>query len=199
MKNLIKNSIVILVLFTTLIGNANEISSLRNLNDEKTTVLTLLNVKQGNQLFIKDVFGLVLYKEAIENSGEFVKGFDLTSLPNGKYYFELDKDLEIKVIPFKVSLNKVEFNKEKETTILKPYVTQKGNRVLVSKLSLSKQPLKVKIYYSNNSGSWDLIHSETIENTMNIQKAYKLYKKEKGNYKVILKTEGRSFIEYLKF
>ena len=87
MKNLIKKSIVLVVLFTTLLGNANEISSLRNLNDEKTTMLTLQNVKQGNQLFIKDVFGLVLYKEAIQNSGEFVKGFDLTSLPDGDYYF----------------------------------------------------------------------------------------------------------------
>ena len=200
MKNLIKKSIVLVVLFTTLLGNANEISSLRNLNDEKTTMLTLQNVKQGNQLFIKDVFGLVLYKEAIQNSGEFVKGFDLTSLPDGDYYFELDRDLEIKTIPFKISLNKVEFNKEKETTIYKPYIKIKDNYIYVSKLSLNKQPLEVNIYYDyNDYSSYELIHSDSIENTMNIQRAYKLSGNEKGNYKLVLKTEGRSFIENLKF
>jgi hypothetical protein len=199
MKNLIKRSIVMAVLFTTMLSSANEISSLRNLNDEKTTMLTLLNVKEGNQLFIKDVFGLILYKESIKESGEFVKGFDLTSLPDGKYFFELDKDLEIAIIPFEVKMNTVEFNKELETTIYKPYITKKENRVLVSKLSLDKQPLEVKIYYDYNLGSYDLIHSETIEKSMNIQRAYKLSKNEKGNYKVVLKTEGHTFIEYLEF
>ena len=199
MKNLIKRSIVMVVLLTTLLGNANEISSLRNLNNEKTTMLTLLNVKEGNQLFIKDVFGLILYKESIKDSGEFVKGFYLTSLPDGAYYFELDKDLEITVIPFEVKMSIVEFNKEMETTIYKPYITIKENRVLVSKLSLDKQPLEVKIYYDYNSGSYDLIHSDTVENTMNIQKVYRLSKNEKGNYKLVLKTEGHTFIEYLKF
>ena len=162
-------------------------------------MLTLLNVKEGNQLFIKDVFGLILYKESIKESGEFVKGFDLTSLPDGKYFFELDKDLEIAIIPFEVKMSTVVFNKELETTIDKPYITKKENRVLISKLSLDKQPLEVKIYYDYNLGSYDLIHSETIEKSMNIQRAYKLSKNEKGNYKVVLKTEGHTFIEYLEF
>ncbi len=105
MKNLIKKSIVLVVLFTTLLVNANEISSLRNLKDEKTTMLTLLNVKKGNQLIMKDAFGKVLYRQSISNSGEFVKGFDLTSLPNGKYYFLLKGDLQKKIIPFRINKN----------------------------------------------------------------------------------------------
>lgn len=196
MKNLIKRSLVFVVLFTALLGRANDVSSLRNIKDEKTTMLTLLNVKQGNQLFIKDVFGLILYKESIKDSGEFVKGFDLTSLPDGEYYFELDRDLEIRVIPFTVSMAKVDFKKAMETTIYKPYVSRKENNLLVSKLSLNKQPLEVKIYYDYSNGSYELIHSETVENTMNIQRVYRLLNNEKGNYKIVLKTEGRSFVDY---
>jgi len=199
MKNLIKRSLVFVVLFTALLGRANDISSLRNIKDEKTTMLTLVDVKKGNQLFIKDVFGLVLYKEAIKDSGEFVKGFDLTSLPDGEYYFELDRDLEIRIIPFHVKMKSVEFNKEMETIVHKPYITIKDNHVLVSKLSLDKQPLEVKIYYDYNTGSYDLIHSETVENMMNIQRVYRLLKNEKGNYKVVINSEGRSFVEYLDY
>ena len=127
MKNLIKKSIVLVVLFTTLLVNANEISSLRNLKDEKTTMLTLLNVKKGNQLIMKDAFGKVLYKQSISNSGEFVKGFDLTSLPNGKYYFLLKGDLQKKIIPFRINKNKLEYNQEMESTIKNTLTQSKKN------------------------------------------------------------------------
>ncbi len=127
MKNLIKKSIVLVVLFTTLLVNANEISSLRNLKDEKTTMLTLLNVKKGNQLIMKDAFGKVLYRQSIRNSGEFVKGFDLTSLPNGKYYFLLKGDLQKKIIPFRIIKNKLEYNQEMESTIKNTLTQSKKN------------------------------------------------------------------------
>ena len=119
MKNLIKKSIVLVVLFTALLGNANEISSLRSLNDEKTTMLTLLNVDKGDQLVLKDIHGKILYKEKIQVSGEFVKGFDFTSLPDGNYYFKLDTDLEIKKIPFMIKNNRLEYKKENESVLKK--------------------------------------------------------------------------------
>lgn len=200
MKYLIKKSLVLVVLFTTLLANANEISSLRNLNDDKTTMLTLGNVKQGNQLLIKDSYGVILYKENIDKSGNYVKGFDLTSLPNGKYFFELDKELEINIIPFTVKSGNVSFNKEKESIIYKPYAFVTNNMLYVNKLSLKSDPLTVKIFYQNDSdfGSYKLIHTEKIDNAMNIHKAFQLSKYELGNYKVIFNSEGRSFIEYFK-
>ena len=60
------------------------------------------------------------------------KGFDLTSLPNGEYYFELDKDIEVQVIPFQVKMNKVEFLKEKETKFFKPIIRFKDNKILLT-------------------------------------------------------------------
>ena len=198
MKNLIKNSLVLVVLFTTLLVKANEISNFRNLNDDKTTLVSFTNVKQGNQLVIKDAFGVTLYKENIEHSGKYTKGFDLTELPDGKYFFELEKDLEINVIPFNVKSNNVKFNKELKETIYKPFVRVEDNKIFVSKLSLESNPLSVKIYYDDSRGfSNELIHRETIENTKNIQKVYRLDKNEKGNYRIVLKSEGRIYTEFL--
>lgn len=109
MKNLIKTSLVIVVMFTTLLSNANDTIILRNLNDKTTTTLTLLDVEQGNRLLIKDVDGVVLYQEKIQNSGTFTKGFNLTTLPKGKYYFEVRNSLEVKKMPFKVNRKLVEY------------------------------------------------------------------------------------------
>ena len=152
MKTLIKNSLVLAVMFTTLLVNANEISSLKNLKDDKTTMLTLLNVKKGNQLIMKDAFGKVLYRQSIRNSGEFVKGFDLTSLPNGKYYFLLKGDLQKKIIPFRINKNKLEYNQEMESTIKKTLTrskkTRKTNRVEREK-GMQRKVLSFKETYFN--------------------------------------------------
>lgn len=198
MKKLIKNSLVIVVLFTTLLVNANEISTFRDLNDNRTTLVSFTNVKQGNQLVIKDAYGVTLYKENIEQSGKYTRGFDLTELPDGTYSFELEKDLEINVIPFTVRSNNVKFNKNLKETIYKPFVRVEDNKIFVSKLSLESDPMSVKIYYDNSTGFLnDLIHSETIENTKNIQKVYRLDINEKGKYRIVLKSEGRTYTEFL--
>ena len=168
MKNLFKNSLVIVVLFTALLGNAN--SSLTNSKDDTRTTLTFKDVKLGNVLSVKDAFGVILYKEKMKNSGNYEKGFDLTELPDGNYFFELDKGLEIKIIPF----------------------TVESNLVYVSKLSLNKEPLEIEIYYNNSK-----IYFETIENTQTIRRIYNLNKNEKGTYKIVSKTEGRTFVDYV--
>lgn len=195
MKNVIKHSkkgILMVTLFATLLSFANEASFYRIKNDAKRTSLTLRNVKKGNQLSIIDNHGVVLYKELIEQSGIYTKGFDLTSLPDGSYIFELDKDLEINKIPFTVTSNKVEFNKTGEKTIFKPYTRVKGNVVYVTKLALNEEPLKIEIYATGSHGT-ELVFSEKIENTKNIQKAYRLPNLVKSNYKIVYYTDGRTF------
>ena len=161
--------------------------------DLNKTTFTLKNVKQGNQLIIKDFYGLILYKEQIKDSGNYSKGFDLTSLPDGSYVFELEKDLEIKSFPFTVTAKKVIFN-ENETTIYKPFVSFKNNYIYVSKLALNNEPLDVKIYYHDGT---ELIYSENIKDTKVIEKVYKLALNAKGNYKIVLSSNGREYYEYV--
>ena len=195
MKNLIKHSkkgFLMVTMFATLLSFANEASFFTFKNDAKKTVLVLKNVKEGNQLSIIDNNGIILYKELIEQNGVYSKGFDLTSLPDGKYIFELDKDIQIDTIPFTVSSNNVVFSKKEEKTIFKPFTRVKGDMLYVTKLSLNNEPLKIDIYFKNDIDS-KLMYSEKIEDTKNIQKVYKLSGLDKGNYKVIIQTEGRTF------
>jgi len=105
MKNAITNSkkgILLVTMMFTLVSFANDASLFNIKNDSKKTALTLYNVKQGDLLTVKDITGLILYKETIQKTGTYDKGFDLTHLPDGNYIFELDKDFEITSIPFKI-------------------------------------------------------------------------------------------------
>ncbi|MUU78357.1 hypothetical protein [Winogradskyella endarachnes] len=192
MKNILKNILVVALMFTALVASAD--SSLRNSKDESKTILTLTDVIEGNKLLIKDAYGLTLYTEQIENSGDYIKGFDLTELPNGNYYFELVQDFKIKTIPFSVEENTVKFEKDNESTVFKPVVKVEDDLVYISKLALNKQALSIEVYYDNDG--YNLLHSETIEGTQDIKRMIKLT--EKGSYKIVTKSDGKTFVENFK-
>lgn len=191
-KTTLRNIILMAVMLTAIYSNANNGLG-NNPKSENKTTFSIKDVKQGNQLLIKDLNGIILYKEQIKDSGSYSKGFDLTSLPDGSYVFELDKDLEIKSFPFSVNLKNVVFGKN-ETTIHKPYVTSKENYIYISKLALNDEPLDIKIYYQDKS---QLIYSEKVKDTKNIQKVYKLSSQVKGDYTIVLNSNGREYYEYI--
>ena len=202
MKNVMNNSkkvFLMVALLATVMGYANESSFYISKNDDNRTTLTLTDVKVGNLFSIKDENGIILYKEAIQETGIYTKGFDLTALPNGNYFFELDKDMEITTIPFSVSNREVTFEKELSETTFKPVTVVKGDLILVTQLSLNEKPLEIEVYYEggNYRNPSQLIHSETISNTKNIKRVYKLYNLKKGDYKIVYKTDGREFVEYI--
>ena len=195
MKKVIKNikkGTLLVAMCATMLSNASESETPTLIlnSDGSGTSLTIKNVKEGNLLSIVDDNGIILYKETIEKSGVYTKGFDLTALPDGNYFFELEKDLEIKTIPFNVKNSTVVFDKENEITVFKPYTWAKGSRVYISMLDLNLAPLEISIYYEGES-----IFSETIENTKIIEKVYKLTRK--GNYKIVYKTENKAFTKHI--
>lgn len=196
MKNVLSNTkkvILMVAMMATVTGYANEISLIKYGRNLRSTALTIANVKEGNLLSIKDGYGITLYKEIIDQTGIYTKGFDLTDLPNGNYFFELEKDMEIKSIPFTVKSNEVTFNKEKETTIFKPFVREKGDLVYITKLAANKEPLKLSVY-GLNDGSSRLLYTETIEGVQSIEKALKL---EDGRYKIVFASNNREFTKYI--
>lgn len=195
MKNVIKTirkSILLVTVFTTMLSSANEISTLISKEDLKRTALTIDNVREGDLLSIKNQNGIVIYKELIDFSGTYKKGFDLTALPNGSYFFEIDKEIEIKTIPFTVDSSIVAFDKSKEVITFKPYVNRKDDLVLISKLAPDLEPLSIDVYSKSND-DYNLVHSEEISGTQNIERVFKL---RKGEYKFVFIFNDR---EYTKF
>ncbi|APY11088.1 hypothetical protein BWZ22_07455 [Seonamhaeicola sp. S2-3] len=193
MKNIIVNTkkgILMVALLATVIGYASEGNA--TIKDVKKTDLRINNVKEGNLLTIKDANGLILYKELIEKSGVYTKGFDLSELPNGNYFFELDKDVQIKTIPFSVTKNKVTFNKAEETIIFKPVAIVKNNMLNITKFAPNYESLKISIY--SNNGTNELLHTETIKGTQVIERAFKL---KTGKYKLVLKSNNKEFTKFI--
>ncbi|WP_299782070.1 hypothetical protein [uncultured Formosa sp.] len=197
MKKVLVFSIYMLALTTGISSFANTSSD--NIKGKKLEiVLTLDNVKEGQELSIKDDYGIVLYNTTFETSGIYNNKFDLTALPDGDYSFEHEKGFEVKIMPFKVALGEVTFNKQAEKSIFKPVIKFNENKIYISKLDLNQEKVEVKIYYTTNNANSDLIHSETFSNTTDINRIYSLAGKRSGSYKVIINADGRNYVEQFK-
>lgn len=196
MKTVIKKSLVLVALFlATSVSYGNVISGNTNNGKNKLTNARFENVKKGSILSLKDMNGSVLYREIIQERGNYEKGFDLTSLTDGEYYFELNRDIEVTVVPFKVVATIVTFHKEAFINIYKPLVFVNNKNVYISKISLEDEVLHVNIF-SNNS---KLVYSDSVKLEGNILgKIYDFPTSLKGNYTIVMTTKERSFIERIK-
>ena len=195
MKNLARKSLVAVGLIMSLSTYAGSTEFNIKDNDKNITNLRFENVRKGSTLIIKDLEGIVLYKEVIEKTGDYSKGFDLTSLPNGDYLFELDSELKIVVVPFKVNSSEVVFNKESEESIYKPVLIKKNQMVYVWKAESDQSSLSYKIYYADND---DLVLSERFEEMEEVSKAYDFSTAKKGNYVFVFESKGRKYTKTVK-
>lgn len=96
MKRLVKTSFAIVVMFATMVSYANEFPLLTKERAKIVKKITFENVKLGSLLIIKDRNEMILYKELIEKSGTYSKGFDLTALPDGDFFLNLTNRWKLK-------------------------------------------------------------------------------------------------------
>lgn len=195
MKNLTRKSLVVVGLMLSLSIFANDTAPTIKENEKKVIKIHFDNVAQGSTLVIKDENGLVLYNEAIDQNGDYSKGFDLTTLPNGKYVFELNSELRLVVKPFMVASSEVVFDDKSEESIYKPIVRTKDNMVYVSRTAMEQTSLSYKIYYADN---YDLVHKGEFEDKEAVKKVYDFSTAKKGNYVFVFESNGREFIKSIK-
>lgn len=195
----VKIIMMIVSLMTATWSYANEPSILIIKNDISNTTLVIENVNEGALVSVKNNLGHILYRESVRNSGTYSKGFDLTAFPDGQYSFEFDGVTSIRTIPFLIKSKKIFFDKTKETVFYKPVTELEDNLLLISKKLNNLESLKIELFYEGNSGNYELINSETINNTKSVKRIYRLSNYKKGKYKIVYKTSSGGFTEYINF
>lgn len=163
------------------------------LKSSKNMQVSFENVSNDSKLYVKDRDGLILFSENINSKGIYNRGFDFSSLPQNDYYFELDKQGYISILPFTVVDESVKLHEDLRSEILKPVLVQKDNRVKLMRNLDQKQSVEVEIYYQGQ----DLIFSETIDTEGMIGRSYDLSTSASGEYLFHIKYEDRSYSEYL--
>ena len=186
--SIIKKTILVVgLVFGSFSNYATNIESNNLVNANNVTVI-FNHVKKGQKLTIKDIDGVVLYSENVALNGKFIKRFDFSLLNNGNYSLELEKDFQIVVKSLKIEEGKVFISDDAKKVILKPVIRTEDNLLMVTKIAFDKQPIQIELFYNN-----EIILSETIEGDSILNRVYKLDHKLKGDYKIIVKNNGRNY------
>jgi hypothetical protein len=193
MKTNRKIVLVVIFMLSTLFNYANNVNDFNNIINVKKVKVVFKNAKKGHILTIKDENGVQLHSETVSKEGDLSKVFDLSSLNNGKYTLELNKDFQIEIKTLEVKNNKVLFNKDSEKVIFKPVIRNEDNLLMITKISFDKKPMKIALYFDN-----EIISSETVKGETILNRVYKFDKKVKGNYKVIIFNNNRSYVHDFK-
>ena len=190
---MIKRRVLVAVfMLATLVSFANN-SEGRNVSNTKNVKVVFDKVKKGQKLTIKDIHGVILYTENVAKEGKLVKTFDFSQLVDGSYTLELEKDFQIVVKSLKIKEGKVSLNKASEKVILKPVIRNDENILMITKIAFDKKPIDVALYYND-----EIIYSETVKGDAILNRVYKLDQELKGDYKVVVQNNGRSYSNEFK-
>ena len=184
----INKIILVALMFGTLIGYAEEITSSTEFKFKKVIKIEFKNVKKGHELRIKNENGEIFYSKEIQTSGNYSKLFNFSSLENGLYTAELHKDFEININRFIMKNGLVSYFEKNIEKIFKPMIRTEKNLLYISKLTFNKESLDILIYYKD-----EVVMNETMKGDGMLNRIYKLSESRKGNYKIIINSENRIF------
>ncbi|MFQ3297780.1 MAG: hypothetical protein ACI9H1_000127 [Polaribacter sp.] len=192
MKTIIKKYLVAVTFLLSLVSYATE-KNISTTIDGKKVKVEFTAVRKGQVLSIKNANNIVMYSDVIEMAGNYARTFDLTNLENGKYTAELEKDFETIIKPFLVANGLVTFTPEENKTIFKPVIRTQDNLLLISKISLKNQPIKITLYYMDA-----VIYTETSKDTKVLNRALRLLKNKKGTYTVAINADNKNYRKNFK-
>lgn len=189
MKRVIKQSLLMLIVFLATQAYSNVADSIIIKNNNDSNIVQIERLKAGSLLKIKDEAGNTLHKEKISDSGYYTKSFDLSNLPDATYYFELDNANEIRIIPVVVENQKAMYLKTDESRIAKPNVKTDGKMVHVHQNSNKEQDFNITIYYEGN----EIAFKESLKDVKNVNRSYDFNGSLKGDYTIVVNTQGKTF------
>ena len=192
MKTTFKKYLVAVTLLLSLVSYATD-KNISTTIDGKKVKVEFTAVRKGQVLSIKNANNIVMYSDVIEMAGNYARTFDLTNLENGKYTAELEKDFETIIKPFLVENGLITFLPEENKTIFKPVIRIQDNLLLISKISLENQPIKITLYYIDA-----VIYTETSKDTKVLNRALRLLKNKKGTYTVAINADNKNYRKNFK-
>ncbi|MGW8317028.1 MAG: hypothetical protein ACWGNV_15635 [Bacteroidales bacterium] len=193
MKKIIMTALVMGALLSGKYTNAYGSTTPPADNPTKSTVVSFTEVNAGDRLYIKDTYGNAFYSEKIENDGVYTKKFNLSELPEDKYYFEVDKGHEITVLPFNIDKENITLESGLKKNIAKPQLAVVRDQVFLERDVDGAQSVKVDIYYRGE----ELVHSEDVDRVGKLVRKYDFSNSRNGEYLFQIKYDDRTLSQYV--
>ena len=190
MKNYLKITAVIGLIFTTTTTMANEPTiDLENGKDGKSILLKLDSQSADSNIRLTDSEGNILFNE--NSSGkDFSKKLNLDKLEDGNYSLKVESELNTLV--YNVTIDEANLSVEKSREIKnKPSAFQKDKKVYLNYLNKGLEPVEISIRDKNDN----TVYEETREGDLLVKGIYNLNRAPKGEYMLMVKYGNETFFE----
>jgi hypothetical protein len=198
-----KKAMTFVVMAVAVLSTSVNYASINGLNVQEHFSIQDGKITNVNpKLVIRNKKGIAIFEGTVFNSSSMEELVSDMDLSNGSYTYEVIGDTNLEITSFVVEETTILFDAKGAKTIFMPTLRVKDDLVLVSQLSLLKEPLKIKMYYSaeeDNSKIFDLIYTEKIGEEMILERAYSLDKSKTGDYKIKFISNGKVFTETFSF
>ena len=154
-----------------------------------TFKLILSDLREGLTVQLKDQYGYTLHQETIQSVATYGKQFNLSELPNGQYFVELNYTTKVEVYPLTISNGQVNVKTNEVKEVFKPVLNVNGDFISVTHLAPRKSALKVMIYDQDQK----LLLTDTVSGAISLGKIYDVSQLKPGQYQVYLASEGRNY------
>lgn len=189
MKKIVRTIATVALMFVVATGMAKEPKLSLTPNAEKSLNFEMDTKSEQTLVQITDTNGAIIYSENIKAALEYSKKFNFESLSNGSYFLKVENDLKETIFTFAVNDAEIIIVDRKEN--VKPVFRKNGRRVFLNFLNLEKEDVKITVYDSENR----VVYSETITDTMLVEKAFNFESAFEDTYMVVVKNGKDSFYE----
>jgi|TARA_B110000967_G_C18793157_1_gene514376 hypothetical protein len=194
MRKLVRKSIAILIMFITLNVSASVMEPVIKVLDKNDMSIRFMmdDLNEDFEIVIKDLSGVIYFRETIK-AINYSKNFSFTGLLEGSYFIEVSSMSSAKKIPFAIEGNEVDFSKNEETRVFRPFLYKNDSMVTILKHNLNPKDLEVTIFDSESH----LLYRGIIDIEKKNGVKLNLTNLDKGKYKIVLKTDDVKFVEYV--
>ena len=189
MKNIIKFTPVIALMFASVVSMASEPKlNLAAANNGKSVVLTMEASAQGTQISLMDTDLNIIYSERM-SEGLFSKKLNLKDLTDGIYYLSMEDN--VKNYSYTIALEKNTLKITEADENVKPFFRKTKNMIFMNYLNLDRSKLSIKIYDEESR----TVYSQEVSEEMIVEKAFNFTDAYAGTYTVMVKSEGKTYTE----
>jgi hypothetical protein len=171
MKKILKFSLVLVVVFTTMNIHAGDFDFTLDVKKEQGKMVTfVLNEMNKMDLSIYDAEGKMIHSEKMNSQKNSNRTYDLKALPEGTYFLEVESDAKISRYEISVAGATATLEANPISEIYKPAFVNKKGLIQLSFLNLDKSPVNIKVYDKENNEVYDsdVILDQDVKKVFNI-------------------------------
>jgi len=188
MKKVVRSIAMVALMFTSVTGMANE-PKLKTESTSKNLVLELEAENNKTSIKFVDGEGNVIYSDNSTNTEDYIKKFNLETLPEGTYYLEIENRLKELVYTIDVDGKGIDVSEKIEK--LKPVFRKADDKVSLNFLNLKKEDVEIKIFDNENR----VVFQELVSNEMVVQRAFDFAATRNEIYTIVVKEGNDTYYE----